>query len=424
MKDYYRILGVNENATLDEIKTAFRELSKKYHPDNFVNADEITKKNAENKFKEISEAYNNIIGKSKGRDSFSDSSSSENVQDNVFKEYFKKQFEDELDIFFNDFSNSMNNFFNSFNFANEKAYDEFQKFYSDIKKDMEKNQIQISLDLSYYINPQNRGKISREEFEKTSKLLKNIIECQKLKKYYFNKKQEAAAKGIILSAGDVLLNNTKIKSSDLSKLKAEIEKEISLKEMQYESSKNLKIYIQVVEMISMRFHQSLIDIKNFNANNFLSNKEKINKQINDLIEKRKKSIFKNMENFEKKYKILKKIDISYDEITESELNLIVKIIAAYSNNINIFNSHKQINLMVNVIEEQLKIYKKETAEVLKEIQELCKIHNINLDLSTVFKFKKLDYYLSLDELQYIKDMIIREYSFYYDNNEDSNYKRA
>lgn len=52
-KDYYRILGVGENATEDEVKKAYRKLAVKFHPDK--NPD--NRKEAEEKFKEISEAY-------------------------------------------------------------------------------------------------------------------------------------------------------------------------------------------------------------------------------------------------------------------------------------------------------------------------------------------------------------------------------
>src|SRR5918996_801595 len=51
-RDYYEALGVNKNASEDEIKSAFRKQARKFHPD--VNPDD---KAAEEKFKEINEAY-------------------------------------------------------------------------------------------------------------------------------------------------------------------------------------------------------------------------------------------------------------------------------------------------------------------------------------------------------------------------------
>ncbi len=50
-KDYYSVLGVSRNASEKEIKSAYRKLARKYHPD--VNPGD---KSAEEKFKEVSEA--------------------------------------------------------------------------------------------------------------------------------------------------------------------------------------------------------------------------------------------------------------------------------------------------------------------------------------------------------------------------------
>lgn len=57
-KDPYSVLGISRNATDDEVKKAYRELAKKYHPDNY--ADSPLADLVEEKMKEVNEAYEAI----------------------------------------------------------------------------------------------------------------------------------------------------------------------------------------------------------------------------------------------------------------------------------------------------------------------------------------------------------------------------
>ena len=62
-KDYYEILGIEKNATKDEIKSAFRKKARVYHPD-------INKApDAEEKFKEVAEAYS-VLSDQKKREQY------------------------------------------------------------------------------------------------------------------------------------------------------------------------------------------------------------------------------------------------------------------------------------------------------------------------------------------------------------------
>ena len=45
-RDYYEVLGVDKNASEDDIKKAFKKAAMKYHPDRFANATDAEKKDA------------------------------------------------------------------------------------------------------------------------------------------------------------------------------------------------------------------------------------------------------------------------------------------------------------------------------------------------------------------------------------------
>src|ERR1700744_3298780 len=68
-KDYYKTLGVPKTATAAEIKKAYRELARKYHPDANKGSTD-----AEERFKEITEAYN-VVSDEKQRKEYDEARS-------------------------------------------------------------------------------------------------------------------------------------------------------------------------------------------------------------------------------------------------------------------------------------------------------------------------------------------------------------
>lgn len=63
MSDPYKVLGVSPDATDEEVKTAYREMAKKYHPDNYSGSPIADL--AGEKMKEINEAYDTIVAERK-----------------------------------------------------------------------------------------------------------------------------------------------------------------------------------------------------------------------------------------------------------------------------------------------------------------------------------------------------------------------
>ena len=66
----YEVLGVSRNASIDEIKKAYRELSRKYHPDSYVG--NPLSSLAEEKFEQVQEAYDAIMKEKNGDYNYAD----------------------------------------------------------------------------------------------------------------------------------------------------------------------------------------------------------------------------------------------------------------------------------------------------------------------------------------------------------------
>jgi molecular chaperone DnaJ len=110
-KDYYEILGVNKNASLDEIKQKYRELALKYHPDR--NKD----KNAEEKFKEINEAYAVLSDpeKRKQYDTFGPEGFNQKfTEEDIFRGF-------DIDDIFKNFGFGSNDIFDLFGFGQNES---------------------------------------------------------------------------------------------------------------------------------------------------------------------------------------------------------------------------------------------------------------------------------------------------------------
>lgn len=79
MRNPYEVLEVSKNASKDEIKRAYRELAKKYHPDQYGN--NPLRELAEDKMKELNEAYDYLM-KNSSNDTYSTSNYGNNTNNN------------------------------------------------------------------------------------------------------------------------------------------------------------------------------------------------------------------------------------------------------------------------------------------------------------------------------------------------------
>ncbi len=94
----YSVLGVSPSASNEEVKKAYRELSRKYHPDSYV--DNPLASLAEEKFKEVQEAYDQIMkDREHGYSGGVGSSGDESVElNNVFSYLNARRYHEAMDI--------------------------------------------------------------------------------------------------------------------------------------------------------------------------------------------------------------------------------------------------------------------------------------------------------------------------------------
>ena len=156
-KDFYKILGLDKKASADDIKKAYRNLSKKYHPD--INKSE----EAIQKYKDVQEAYETLSNEEKRRnyDSLNNSSF-----DNIFNQtndYYSSIFGNK------DYADILNNYEKIFNFNNTNNY----------SNPVEEN-IEYLIPLDYVING---GKVTITYDNKSYEVVipKGIRENQKIK---------------------------------------------------------------------------------------------------------------------------------------------------------------------------------------------------------------------------------------------------
>lgn len=158
MTDYYKILGISKNATEDEIKKAYRKLAMKYHPD--LNSS----KDAEDKMKEINEAYEQVM-KNKNQSTSSNKSTSNSNTYTSNNSYYQEYNDEDDYTYYRDSNISLDDIdLNALNINNlfmgdvcvyryKFNHDYFARFEEQTKlKVLYKNAILLKVGFEEYIN--------------------------------------------------------------------------------------------------------------------------------------------------------------------------------------------------------------------------------------------------------------------------------
>lgn len=176
-KDYYKIMGLERNASQDDIKRSYRKLARKYHPDVSKEA------GAEEKFKELGEAYE-ILKDPEKRSKYDQYGQYWKQQDQGFKPDARQQSYshfNEADA--SDFQDFINNVFR------QRQQQEQAAFY-DLGEDIHAR-LAITLEDSFHgaekilqlqiPNTDNRGRVSYEQRSVKVKIPKGIMDKQQIR---------------------------------------------------------------------------------------------------------------------------------------------------------------------------------------------------------------------------------------------------
>ncbi len=153
-KDYYAILGVTNTASVEDVKKAYRQLAKFYHPDKYPHASAELLKENEDKLKEINEAYKIVLKETQKRE--------KDTLGKIFNTIFnpkEPKVKTEADIIK----------------ENEIAFDEFQEYYLKIKDRMLEYHLNLVTSIDRLLNPANRGQIMAYEFKNIKVMINDAI---------------------------------------------------------------------------------------------------------------------------------------------------------------------------------------------------------------------------------------------------------